>query len=468
MSFARAILVLLGGLLTQAAGLTIAAAEPFADDTVWLTSSERFKGELLSVDPRQGLVWKHPDIRESLPLPIKDVVKIRLGGRPVPAAKPSNPCLVRLANQDELEGDLAGFDGENLLLDTWYAGQLRIPRSGLDSVQPVVVDPRIVFQGPTNLAGWTLGDAVAPGVQSNAWTYSDGALVSLASGSVARDVKLPPVASIDFDLAWSVYLNIAIALYADSLQPIQLSLKDDTNAPAFSGFYSLQINANTANVLPVKKDVPLNIFGLGIAFLPGMDAKTSTHVTVRVNKAARTIFLYLDGVLIRQWQDPVETLGPGTCLRFVNQSLALVGQASNPVRLSNLVVTEWDGRLDLQTNIVSNPTNDVVRLLNRDAMAGTLTGIRAGDAQLSTGFGPVTVPLNRVEQVHFARDARRLLPRTPDAVKAQFARRGHLTLAIEGWEDGRLVANHPVFGRARFALAAFRQLEWPEAPAPAN
>jgi hypothetical protein len=463
MSFSRAILVLLGGLLTQAATLPLAAAEPFAGDTVWLKNAERFKGELLAVDPRQGLLWKHPDIRESLPLAITNVLKIRFGGRPLPPPKGANPCVVRLANQDELEGDLAGFDGENLLLDTWYAGQLRIPRGGLDSVQPIVIDPKIVFQGPTNLAGWTLGDAVAPGVQSNAWTYSDGALVSLASGSVARDVKLPPVASIDFDLAWSVYLNIAIALYADSLQPIQLSAKDDTNAPIFSGFYSLQINANTANLLPVKKGVPLNPFGLGIAFLPGMDVKTSTHVTVRVHKAARTIYLYLDGVLVRQWQDPMETLGPGTCLRFVNQSLALVGQASNPVRLSNLVVAEWDGRLDLQTNIVNNLTNDVVRLLNRDAIAGTLLGIREGAAQLGAGFGPVTVPLSRVEQFHFARVGRASLPRTPDAVKAQFVRRGRLTLSIEGWEDGRLVANHPVFGRAKFSLAAFRQLEWPEA-----
>lgn len=461
MSFFRGILILLGGLLVPAAALPLAAAEPFAGDTVWLKNAERFKGELVAVDPGAGqLVWKHPDIRENLPLPLPQVLRVRFGSRPQPPAAGTNPCVVRLANQDELEGDLAGFDGEHLVLNTWYAGPLRLPRHGLDTVQPIVIDPKIVFQGPTNLAGWTLGHAVVPGVQSNAWTYRDGALVALAAGSIARDVKLPPVASIDFDLAWSVYLNLAIALYADSLQPIQLTAKDEPGTPHFGGFYSLQINANTANLLPVKKGVPLNPLGLGIAFLPGMEGKTSMHVTVRVNKAARTVYLYLDGVLVRQWQDPVETLEQGTCLRFVNQGL--VGELSNPVRISNLVVSEWDGRLDLQTNLVSNVTNDVVRLLNRDVIAGTLLGIREGAAHFSTAFGPVTVPLSRVEQFHFARAGRALLARTPHAIKAQFARRGRLTFTLEGWEEGRVVVNHPVFGRATFTLAAFRQFDWPD------
>jgi small nuclear ribonucleoprotein (snRNP)-like protein len=422
---------------------------PHTTDMVWLKTNERFRGELVALDPKTGLVWHHPEIQEDLPFPLSETIKVRLGTRPVPPLKLVNPCLVRLANQDELEGDLTGFDGETLLVDTWYAGTLRIPRRRVESVQPIVANPKIVFQGPTSLEGWTLGNAVVPGVQTNAWTYSDGALVSLASGSVARDVKLPDVAAIDFDLAWSTYLYLAIALYADQLQPINLAGKDE--APDFGGFYSLQLNANIADIRTVKKGVPLN--SLGLVFVPGMELKTSAHITIRTHKAERAVYLYVDGVLIKQWRDPMETLGPGTCLRFVNQ-------LPNMIKLSNLVVSEWDGRLDVPTNIVNTITNDVVRLLNRDAVAGTVKEIRDGNVSIASNYGPITIPLNRIEQIHFTRAGRDIFSATSYDIQALFAKRGRLALKIEGWDYGQLVANSPIFGRARFSLAAFRMFEW--------
>jgi len=186
------------------------------------------------------------------------------------------------------------------------------------------------------------------------------------------------------------------------------------------------------------------------------ELKAAAHITVRIHRADRTIYLYVDGSLVKQWRDPIETLGPGTCLRFVNQG-------PNLVKLSNLVVSEWDGRLDVQTNVVNNITNDVVRLLNRDTLAGTVEAVQDGQVKISTAFGPMRVPLDRVEQIHFAQAGRDKLMAGGYNLEAQFAKRGHLVLKLEGWEDGRLVASSPVFGQARFSLAAFRLLEWKEA-----
>lgn len=421
------------------------------EDVVWLASGERYHGGLVTEGAGKALFWQHPFILEKIPLKLEEIAKIRLGPRPVTVAKPVNPCLVRLANGDELEGELAGYDGESVRLDTWFAGTLRLPRQRIESLQPLVPNPKIVFQGPTSLEGWTLGNAVVPGVVTNAWSYSDGALVSLASGSIARDVKLPEVASIEFDLSWNAYVHIAIALFADSLQPINLTGKDE--APDFGGFYSLQLSANIANVLAVKKGAPLN--SLGMAFIPGMEMKSAAHITIRAHRANRLLYLYVDGALVKQWQDPFDTAGPGTCLRIVNQG-------PNALRLSNLVVAEWDGRLDVQTNVVNNLTNDVVRLLNRDAVAGVIKEVRDGQVQLVSAMGAITIPLNRVEQLHFSRANRDLLPISTNAVTAHFTKRGKLTLDLDGWEGGQLVAASPVFGRARLSLGAFRLLEWPK------
>ena len=140
------------------------------------------------------------------------------------------------------------------------------------------------------------------------------------------------MASVDFDLAWSNYLHLAVALYADSPQPLNLASKDN---PPFGGFYSLQLNGDMANVLAVNRGMPLN--SLGMAMVAGLRDKTAVHVTIRIHKPDRRLCLYIDNTLIKQWEDGQNTLGSGTCLRFVNQGL-------NRLEISKLVVSEWDGQ----------------------------------------------------------------------------------------------------------------------------
>jgi hypothetical protein len=448
--------VWLAGLLGGAAGNLFAAAEPPNNipngDVAWLRSGERLRGQIVSMDGQGQLLWRHQHIAEEVALPLRDLLKIRLGPRPVPADKPAHPCLVRLINGDELVGNLAGFDGESLRLETWFSGEIKINRNAMDSLLPLVINPKMIFQGLTSLEGWTLGDAVVPTVQTNAWFYSDGALVSLVPGSIARDVKLPEAAQIDFDLSWEGYTQLAVALYADSLQPIQLLAKDE--GPDFGGFYSLQMllaNVFSANLLPVKKGLPINVAGLGAAYLPTMIQQPRAHITIRVSKRERKVYLEYNGTLVRQWQDPMETLGPGTAMRFVNQ-----GPGS--LRLSGLVISEWDGRLDLRTNVVNNLTNDVVNLLNQDQVTGTITSLRDDALQISAPFGAVTVPMNRIEQLHFARQGR-AQPVT-GSVRAGFAQRGRLSVQLDGWENNVLLARHPLLGKLRISAAAVRQLEW--------
>lgn len=195
-----------------------------------------------------------------------------------------------------------------------------------------VSTPRVVFAGPTRLEGWTRGQAGTPNTVPEAWSYTNGAVVATTVGSIARDVQLPAVASVDFDLAWSNHLHLAVALYADSLQPLNLTSKD---TPPFGGFYSLQLNGDMANVFAVNRGVPLN--SLGKAMVAGLRDKTSVHVTIRIHKPGRRLCLYVDSTLIKQWEDGQNTLGSGTCLRFVNAG-------PNRLEISKLVVSEWDGQ----------------------------------------------------------------------------------------------------------------------------
>ncbi len=444
----------LPALLVWMGALAAVAAASQTNDMLWLDGGERLRGELLGIRPDQTVVWRHPEIAEELTFPLTSVLKVRLGARPIPETRATNACIVRFTNRDEIEAEVIGIDDTNLVLNTWFAGRFQVPRGLVDCVQPIVDNPRIVFEGPTGLEGWTLGNSAIPGVESNAWVYSQGALVAVSSGSIARDVKLPNLACLDFDIAWANYLQIAIALYADSLQPVNLATKDE--APEFGGFYSLQLNANTVNILAVKKGAPLNSLGMGI--VPGMESKTSAHVTVRASRPDRAVYLYLDGVLAKEWRDPVDTLGQGTCLRIVNQ-------VPNPFKLSNLVISEWDGRMDMQSPGNQNAALDFVRLLNRDTVSANVIGLHGGNVVISNATGRLEIPLQRIEQIHFSQQGRSLARNAGGECTALFARRGRLLLKVQSWEKQQVVALNPNLGKIQLDAAALRMLEL-KTPAP--
>jgi hypothetical protein len=427
-------------------GLASAAEAPV--DTVYLSNGDRLQGELVVLDPQKGLQWRHPDIREPVSFKYDAVVKLALGDRSFKPLAAQSQCRVRLTNGDELEGNLQEMTAQQVVLDTWYAGPLTIARKRIDSLIPIVVNPQVVFEGPTGLEGWTIGANPIAGVASNGWTYSHGTFASSQSASIARDLKLPDIAALDFDVAWNNYLSIAVAIYADSLQPIQLMNKDV--APDFGGFYSLQLNYNTVNLMMVKKGAPLNSLGLG--FVPGLEQRTSCHVSIRANKKDRMIYLYIDGAMVKQWQDPLEFAGQGTCVRFVNQVQA-------GLKLSNLQVSHWDGRMETPTNKVENAQTDFVRMLNQDTIQGAVQSFRAGSLKIAAPFGPVEVPLDRVAQLHFAAPGREVSQSLPGDARAQFARRGQVTGRFEQWQDGGLVVSNASFGKARFAVAAFKSFQ---------
>lgn len=438
----------------QVAGWAGTAAATSASDIIWLNNGERLRGELINLDQQRSVLWRHPDIAEPVAFPLQGIDRIRFGGRTAEKSNEANPCLVRLVGQDELEGDLLALTSSNAVLQTWYAGTLNIPRNCLDSIQPIVKNPKVLYTGPTSMDGWTIGNSGVLNVDSNAWTYREGAFVANTSGSIAKDVKLPGVAAIEFDLAWTDYLTLAVAVYADSLQPMNLNTKDD--APEFGGFYSLQIHANMVQVLCVRKGMPLN--RLDVALVQGLENRHSAHVAIRVNKAERALYLYLDGALVKSWRDSQDTVGNGTILRFVNQAASLL-------RISNLVVSEWDGRLDAPAENIDNATNDFVRLINHDTVGGELQRVEKGTAHIKSSLGPLEVPLARVEQIHFAQNSRKLPPATEGTYKAVFAGKGHLSLKLEGWEGKDLIVTHPALGRLHLAPAALRWLEFKTADA---
>ncbi|HON07067.1 MAG TPA: hypothetical protein PLW02_03085, partial [Verrucomicrobiota bacterium] len=206
-----------------------------SEDYIWFINGDRLRGEIKSIDPIKGVEIRNKYIQNIAIFPLDTIVKISFGDRQNPLFSPKNACKVKLINLDEIEGDLISLDEKEMILETSFTGKISIPRKRIDSFIPIIPKPTVVFEGPTGIEGWTISNSPAPGAQPSTWKYRNGALITSESGSIARDLKLPDIATIEFDIAWQNYLSIAVALYADTLFPIQLAQKDD--GPDFGAFY---------------------------------------------------------------------------------------------------------------------------------------------------------------------------------------------------------------------------------------
>jgi hypothetical protein len=426
------------------------------NDAIFFANGDRLRGELIVFDPQKGFQWRHPDVAKEAGIRAQNVFKLRLGERPT-GERPSFPVLVRLVNKDEFEGGLVAVEDQRIVVKTWYAGELSVPRAAIESVIPQSPKPGVIYEGPTSLDGWTQGKPPLPDAEPGGWMYQQGSFVAMQSSSIARDFKLPDLVDIQFDVAWKGFFNLAIALYADSLFPINLANKDA--APDFGGFYSLQLNNNSVNILTVKKGAPIS--SLGAAFMPVGAARSSMHVAIRVNKPEQMIHLLIDGAVVKQWKDAASFAGTGTILRFVNQTASIV-------RMSNLTVAEWDGRMEVSTNKPPDPKSDFVLLLNTDAVTGRVKKFSDGRLTVESQLGALEIPLARIAQLKFAEPAQPAPTPQPAVAQAALVHRGHLSLAVERIEKQMLEGKSPLLGPLKISLGALRTIQFKPQPETAD
>jgi hypothetical protein len=423
-------------------------------DLVLFENGDSLYGRLETFTFEQGAVWRHPDSPEPITFTPDNILEVRF-----PEISRSvvieNPCVVEFLNGDSLEGTLAGCDAEVITLDTWYAGRLTIPRKQVNLLRPVSSARAPVFQGPAGLEGWVIGKVAGTIPDPGEWKYKNGAFFASRAASIARDVKLPDMASIRFDLAWKGSFHIALALYTDYLYPISLVSKE--TGPDFGGFYSLQMNSFSVRLVPVTKNDPLR--ELGQTAVPAFNLKNSADVELRVSKLKRQIALLVDGKLVKEWIDTESFIGQGTGIRLVHQ-----GQGS--VRFSNLRISEWDGQFEEVPTRLADRKQDLVRLRNGDRVQGVLESIAGGKGVVQLAGNKVEIPVERIKQVEL------VTPEPPERgsqrnqVRAFFPRGGGLTFELEKWDDKGVVAMSPNFGRAVFKPEAFTLAQFRVSVAP--
>lgn len=435
--------------------LTATASTPQA---ILFRNGDLLTGSIESITPTNGLRWRHGDVATTIQFQQEALAEIHLGSQPPPAANSPTFCFVRLTNGDELSGNLKSLDDKQLVLDTWFAGTMTLPRSHVASLRPAGLTPRVIFAGPDGMDGWTMGKPLAGNINPGQWQFVNGAFVASQSASIARDVKLPASSSLEFDLAWRGQFRHAVALYSDSLQPVLLDA--GAEQPPFGDFYSLQMFHFGAQQMQVQLMHVRHKEGrreLGMAIFP-MPTNNSAQVAIRSSREQKTINLFINGVLAKQWADPQFAAG-GTAVRFVAQPVG------GSIRLSNIRVFEWDGRVaETLAPHVPNVKVDVGRLVNRDSVSGRVVELKEGKLRFAIADNFIEVPMDRVGQVDFATDRAQAAAVQPGDVRVFFAGRGSLTFALESWTEKAVRGRSANFGTVEFAPRAFSRIVFQPKP----
>jgi hypothetical protein len=413
-------------------------------------------GKLQSISRDKSVLWKRDDVQQPIEFFGTNLLEVQFPSKKKPASPSANACSVRLNNGDSFEGKLVQLDSENVALETSFAGKLTFPRKVVQAIEPAVPEANLIFSGPTGLDGWTIGKVNAPVIDAGEWKYVNGAFYATKSASIARDLKLPDVASIQFDLAWKGTWQMAIALYAKNLQPVALGTKD--TEPDFGGFYSLQINSFVSTLMPVKQHEPLKY--MGQIPVPAFSQKNSAHVEIRASKPKSSIALFVDGSLVKEWIDTEGFAGSGTAMRFVHQ-----GQGA--IKLSNLRIAEWNGKLEEKTTNAPPDKEDLAKLLNGDTVSGNVELFRDGKITFSIKNRKLDIPFGRVTQLQFASEKSERVDEARPVLRGFFHGGGRATFRVERWDNEGVVGSSPNFGRATFAPETFERIQL-NTPPPTN
>lgn len=416
-------------------------------DLLEMRNGDMLRGQFIDMTKGGQCRWNRNDISDTMVFPIDQIAKIHLGAESDEPETHPAAWRIYLANADVWEGRRLALTNQRLEFESPNAGPLSIPRAWLRVLLPLDEGKPPLFVGFREPEKWTFGEVTAQGIQSSVWKYRNDAFYAFQAASLARDIELPPEARIRLHLAWKDTLSLAIGLYTDSLQPINLPNKEQE--PPFCTFYSLALVSQGAVLRAINQTEPIRL--LGQTILPDLDRKPSLRVEILVSKSQNAIQLVLDGRLVKTWIDEKGFAGEGTGIRFVHQ-----GRGS--VRISNFEVRPWNGQLQPQPDLNTPPNNDLLLLRNNQALRGEVTRLDHQQITLQRGVQQQSFPIEQIRMIQLRRQEPEPPADQSPIARVEFHNTDRITLLWQSGDRSRLTGFAPGVGPVSFSTAPVETL----------
>jgi len=402
-----------------------------AQDTLSFLNKDQLHGTLLGIDPQTGLKWQSPEAHDPIVFKGDHISEIKLDSHKLHADSHAAE-RIGLTNGDEFPGNIITLDGTSLVLDTWYAGRLSIPRTMLRRIIPMSESNSSLYEGPTTIDDWTVGRVGA----GRSWTFRDGSLIGSNYGTIGRDMKLPDLSDIEFDIVLRGNCQLSIGIYSD-------------RADNFGNCYMLQLSNGYTELQRYSPNGGSS--DLGNTQSQNLMRHDKSHIELRTNKDKKTIWLLVDGKMVKEWNDPAGFNGEGGNIIFSCQPGTFV-------KVSNIKVSKWDGKFDDSSGTLAKTDSDTVQLANEDKVTGHLLSIEDGKGKFTSSYADLSIPLDRISQIDLATDHTDQAKSAPSDVRAYFAGGGSVTMQLMQWDDKGCTGASPNFGKASFSPDAFAKI----------
>ena len=433
--------------LLFAAAALLHGEEP-RQDLLRFTNGDQLHGRFSGVAAGPSVRWKRDDVGEEVIFKSSELRRIVLrGGRSEKSI--GDFSHVGTSNGDRIPGVVRKMDDKCIVLDTKFGGMIQIPRDQVGLLAPNPLGGRILYHGPYDPEEWVMIDnehlegipalKVDREAKMSVWKHSGSAWYwqnKEIGTALVKKAGLPDRAVLRFDIAWKSRLSCAIAFHSNFRQAPQAAAKEveiqdgqgqvvivgrmnhSASLPdIFGESYVLQLYSNyvmlhrtsfDADGRPRLERVQTTNSNLRLG-----DTGSAT-VEIRCNRPTGEISLFIDGEFVVQWSEVAGGGDEGGGYAGKGEGFGfLVQSEESPVRISEVVVAEWNGMPDAARSMEVDDADIVLLSNGTDRFSGKVTGLGDGKLKLEGRYGDFEFPIEEIAEVRFAKSGVAELPEAP-------------------------------------------------------
>jgi hypothetical protein len=399
---------------------------PAAADEVLLADGSKLSGTVTALADGGQLMLSSPLAFEPFQLKADRLKRVNFAA--AGEFNDRDDALVVLANGDQFPGELSAIDGESVTVRTLFAGEIKIPRSSVNTIQLGVSPPKIVYRGPADDAGWEI---------KNGWRFDSMRFAAENSGTIFRKFDIPGSFLLRFRVSWRNTPNIQVYFADDSFETTG---KADRYYLQFGGA-GMELKRQQSN------DGHPFLSMASIPGEPGDYPDNNVDVELRVDRKLGQVHLFLDGEEEGKFADPVKTRPTGQGIMFRSN---IGGDDSQFI--DNIEIREWDPSSDRhRTEERGDEKQDVLITRSSDRGTGSILGMVAGADGGTIRYkgphhpDPVELSVSDVSTLFFAKPADAA---EPAGQPLKLGLRGRGSLGVTGcvFTAESVTAKHPLLG----------------------
>ncbi len=469
-----------------------AQAEP---DFLRFENGDQLSGRFLGMNPQGDIQWESAEMKEPAAFRTETLRHLVLrGGKPLGVEETLSH--IGLTNGDRIPGRISGIDDTHITLDTKFGGTLRAPKEHVSLLAANPLGGRVHYFGPFSADGWQMLQA-KPATQeeigtdkdtgeTEAWEFSGAAWFwkgkkSSTDGgnsvALTRADGMSDRSVLRFRMSWKDRVAMSIAFHADFATKLAPALekkdevveenirRDQGSLPSiFGNCYVLQIFSSHMMLYRSSWDPEIgprfdrvqmssNYIRLG--------EERNILVEIRSNRTSGHISLFLNDEFVSQWSEPAGNAdnpdgfaGKGNGFGFLSQS------SGSTVRISEIMVSEWNGMPDSARSMELDDKDAVLMTNGTDRFAGKILGMDENDMiRVESRHGTILVPLHEIAEIRFARSQ---LAKTDvqDGPAIHLGPIGRLTVKSIAGDRELLKLQHPILGPLDFRTDPVIMIEY--------